>query len=77
MMVLTMKFKRNVACAGNFGVVISKLYYKQELCPIILLLIHKSINVSFYYVIEPFRLPVYLKIKCDEKLLLESQEVTE
>lgn len=28
MMVLTMKFKRNVACAGNFGVVISKLYYK-------------------------------------------------
>ena len=49
--------------AGVFGIVVGKLRYKKEPCPIILLEVDKDLKVDFYFTILPFSLPVYLVVE--------------
>ena len=49
-----------MAGAGIFGIIIGKLCYREKPIPIILLEVHKSLEVDFYCNILPFSLTVRL-----------------
>ena len=54
------KYETNISI---FGIVIGKLRYEKEPYPIILLKVDKDSEVSFYYTILLFGLPVRLRLK--------------
>ena len=66
-MISAIKFKRYVASAGIFGIVIGKLRHGKKLYPIILLNVDKGLEVGFHHTILPFGLPVSLRVKSDEE----------
>ena len=43
--------------------------------PIILLKVHKSLKIGFYYIILSFCLAVYLWVEDSEKFLLNTKEI--
>ena len=62
-MISVVKFLKRMAGASIFGIIISKLYYKKKLCPIILFKINKSLKVDLHYTILSLSLTICLKIK--------------
>ena len=52
-----------MAGASIFGIIVSKLYHKKKLCPIILFEIDKSSKLAFYYTVLLLSLAIYLKIE--------------
>ena len=64
-----------MAGADNLGIIISKLRYRKKLCPIILLKVDKSLEVSFYYAILLFGLTVCLRVEDDRKSPLDTEEI--
>ena len=59
-MIFIIKFKKHIAGASIFDIIIGKFYYKKKLCLIILFEINKNLKVGFYYTILPFDLTIYL-----------------
>ena len=76
-MVDTIQLKRCVTRTGVFRVIVGKLYHREESCPIILLLIHKSPKVSFDVTVLLLRLTVCLKVKRGGKFFFDAEEVAE
>ena len=62
-MISVVEFKGCVANASIFGIIVSKLYYRNKLCLIILIKINKGLKVSFYYALSSFNLAVCLQIE--------------
>ena len=64
------EFKKRIAGAGIFGVVIFKLNYWQKAYRVILLSVHKGSEICFYFAIWSFYLAIGLRIKsCRESSL--------
>ena len=59
-MIFTIEFKKYMADAGIFGIIISKLYYGKKPCLIILLKVDKGLKIGFYHTILPLNLTVRL-----------------
>ena len=57
------------------SIIISKFYYKNKLCPIILFKVNKSPKIGFYYTILSFSLTVCLWIKDSKKFLPNIQKI--
>ena len=70
-MIFAIKLERRMAGASIFGIIISKLYYKKKLYPIILLKVNKNLEVSFYCIILPLNLAICLWVEDDEEFLLD------
>lgn len=70
------EFKKYKANTCIFGIVVYKFCHRQKLCPIILLLINKYLEINLYCAILPFNLAIYLNIKCNRELLLDIEEIT-
>ena len=70
------EFKKHVASASIFGIIISKFRHKKKPCLVILFEIDKSSKISFYYTILLFNLIVCLWIKGGGKSLLDAKEKT-
>lgn len=62
-MVATVQFKRRMASAHIFSVIIRKLGYWQEPCPVILLKIDEGPKIYFDYAVLTFGLTVYLLVE--------------
>ena len=76
-MVAVVQLERRVAGACILGVVISKLSYWQEPCPIILLKIDKDSKISFHCAVLPLRLAVCLRVKGNGEPPLDAKKVAE
>ena len=59
-MIFAVEFKRHIADANIFKIIIGKFYYKKKPWPIILFEINKSSKIGFYCIILPFSLTVCL-----------------
>ena len=59
-MISAIEFKRCVAGADVFGVIVTKLPYGKKLYQIILLEVDKSLELDFYCTILPLNLAVCL-----------------
>ena len=75
-MISAIELKKYIVGISIFSVIISNLYYKKKLCPIILLKIDKNSEVGFYYTILPLSLAIYLYIKGGEKFLFDIKKIT-
>ena len=74
-MIIAIEVKKYMANIFIFCIIICEFYYKQEICLIILFLINKYLEVSFYYIILYLILAIYLKIKSCKKLLLDIKKL--
>ena len=64
-----------MADAGIFCIVVGKLCYKKKSCPIILLEVDKSLEVSFYYIILPLSLTIRLRVEGNKEYPLDAKEI--
>ena len=62
-MISIVKLKKYVVNTGILDIILSKLYYKKKLCPIILFKFDKSLKKCFYYAILPLNLAIYMRIE--------------
>ena len=60
-----------------FGIIISKLGYRQECNLIILLEIDKSLKISFYNTVLPLCLAICLRVKRGKEFPLNAEKVAE
>ena len=74
-MIFAIKLKRCVANAGILGIVIGKFYHKKKPCPIILLTVNKSLEISFYCTILLLNLAVCLRVEGGKKSPLDAKEI--
>ena len=74
-MIFAIEFKKHIASASIFGIMIDKFRYKKKLCLVILFKIDKSSKVDFYYTILPFSLTVYLWVEGGGEPLLDAKEI--
>ena len=74
-MISAIKLKRYEAGAGILTIVIGKLRHRKKPCPIILLKVDKSLEISFYCTILPLCLAIYLRIEGSEEFLLDAKEI--
>ena len=70
-MVVAVEFKRRMASTSILGIVICKFSYWQEVCPVILFLIHKGPEVCLHCTVLSFGLAIGLKIKSCRKFSLD------
>ena len=66
-MVAIVQLKRRIASAHIFSIVESILSHWQELCPVILFEIDKSLDIGFYWIVLTFGLAVCLRMESYEK----------
>ena len=59
-MIFKVEFKKHMADASIFDIIISKFCYKKNLCLIILFNVHESSKINFYYAILSFSQAVCL-----------------
>ena len=64
-MIATVQFKRCVAGASVFCIIIGKFSHQKEFCLVVLLKFDKSSEVGFHYAIVSLGLIVFLKMKYD------------
>ena len=76
-MVAVIQVERHMANARIFGIIISELGHRQEVCTVILFKIDKGLEVGFYRAILTFGLAICLKMEDCEKLLFYSKEIAE
>ena len=62
-MIYVVELKRYKAGTGIFGIIISKLCYRNKLYLIILFKVNKNSKLSFYYIVLPLNLAICLRIK--------------
>ena len=74
-MISAIEFKRYIASAGIFGIVVGKLHNEKKLCLIILLEVNKSSEIGFYHIILLFNLAVCLWVKSNEEFLFDVEEI--
>ena len=74
-MVAAVQFKWCMTGARIFSVVIYKLSYWQELCPIILLEVDKSSKIGLHGAVLSFCLTIYLRIESSGEPLLDAKKV--
>lgn len=65
-----------MAVASTFGIVLCKLSYQQEPCPISLFEVDESSNLSLYDAFLPLVLAIYLQLEGDRELPLDIEEIT-
>ena len=58
--IIIVEFKKHIANANIFGIIIGKFYYKKKPYLIILLEINKNSKLGFYYTILFFSLTISL-----------------
>lgn len=68
------QFKKHVANACVFYIIIYKLSHGQELYPVILLEVEKNLKIRFHYTILILGLAVWLQIKDNEKHLFNTKK---
>ncbi len=73
--VASVEFKRCVADARILDVVVGKLSYWKESSPIVLLIIDKNFEVSFYCTVLPLGLAISLRVEGSRELSLDFREV--
>lgn len=73
--VSAVEFKKYIAGICIFCIIIIEFYYKQELCSVILLLVDKYLEKSFYDTILLLGLAICLRIKNNRELLLDAKEI--
>ena len=76
-MIATVQFKRRMAGACVFGIIISKLSHCWEPSPIILFEIDKSLKVGVYDTVLLFVLANNLQIEGGKKPMLDVEEIAE
>ncbi len=64
-----------MAGAQILGVVVGKLSYQKEFSPMILFIINKGSEVSFYCTIIPLGLAINLRVESCRKPLLNHKEI--
>lgn len=69
------KLKQYMTYISVFEVAIGKFSHQGKICLVILLSVHKIINIYFYYTIPPFYLTVYPKLEIDRELLLNFEKI--
>lgn len=74
-MVIAIQFKRNIASAGIFSVVIYKFSYWQESSPIVSLEIDIYLKIRFYHTLQIYGLAINLKVKSNKKPLFDPNVV--
>ena len=60
-----------------FCIIMNKLGYWQDPCPVILLEVDKDLKIPLHGIVLPLDLSVYLRIEGGRKLLLDTKEVVE
>ena len=75
--VAVVEFERYMTHTGIFEVVVGKLNYWEEPCPVILLPIYKNTKISFYGTVLLFCLIVCLRVKRDGESFFNAKEVIE
>ena len=66
------EFKRRVAGAGVLGIVVGKLSYWQEPCPVILLSVHKGSEVCLHCAVLSLCLAIGLRMESRRESSLNS-----
>ena len=74
-MISALKFKKHVANASIFGIIIGKFCYKKKLCLVILFEIDENSKIGFYCIILPLNLTVRLWMEGGRKLLLDAKKI--
>ena len=74
-MISIIELEKYVAGASILGIIVGKLRHKKKPCPIILLKVDKGLEVSFYCIILPLSLAVYLQVKSGGKFLLDIEKI--
>lgn len=72
---LAVQFKRCLANAYTFCIVIYKFCYFQEPCPIFMYLTNKILDKRGNFTYLSLRLPIGLTVECHKKLLLNAKKV--
>ena len=62
-MVAAVQFKRCVANAGIFCIIIGKFSHREESYPVVLLEVDKGLEVGFYHAVLPLGLTVCLRVE--------------
>lgn len=75
-MIAIVELKGNGASTSIFGIIISKLSYRQVPSSILLLLIDKSLKIYLHYIILPIGFAICIQIKSDRELPPDVKEVT-
>lgn len=75
-MIATIELKRRIVSTRILSIVIHEFQYRQESCPIILLSIDKNMQMNFHHAVLSLGWAICLRIKSDEKLLLNAKKVT-
>lgn len=70
-----MKFESYIAIICIFYIVAYKFYYRQKICLVILLLIHKQLLVYCYSAILSLGMTIYLSIKGYRWLLFDIMKI--
>ena len=66
------EFKRCVANAGIFGIVVCELSHWQQVCPVILLLVHKGSEVCLYCAVLSLCLAISLRMESRRESSLDA-----
>ena len=69
------EFKRRVAGAGVFGIVLGKLSHWQEPYPVILFPVYECSEVCLYYAFLPFCLAIDLRMESCRESSLDFQKI--
>lgn len=73
--IAAIKLEKCVASICLFCIIICKFCYGQELCPVNLLLINESLEISLYYTVLPFDVAISLWIEGGRKLSLNAKKI--
>ena len=74
-MISAIELERCVASTSILGIVVSDLCHEKKPCPIILLKVDKSSEVSFHGTILPLSLAIYLRVEGDGESPLDIEEI--
>lgn len=73
--IAVVKHKRYMVNTYILSIIICKFCFGQELCPIVMFLIEKNMQINFYFIILSLGPAVCLWIKCSGELLLNAEEL--
>ena len=71
-MEVAVEFKRYIAGAGILGIIICKFSHWQEVCPVILILVHKGSEVFLYCAVLSLYLAISLRIESHKEFSFDS-----
>ena len=74
-MISAVEFKRYIAGASIFSIIIGEFRHKKKLCLVILFKIHKSLKIGSHHTILLFGLTVYLLVDSNRKFPFNIKEI--